>query len=130
MDTKKRYIQLKDLEIYRLARELSRLGWNIYEKMSWQEKKIIGDQFIESTDSVGANVAEGYARFHYLDKIKVFYNSRGSLAEAVHWIELLLERKLVSLTEFKAFTDLGNTLSLKLQHFITSNYRSKDNMKL
>ena len=51
----KEYIELKDLVVYRLARELSKIAWGIYSKLSWQEKKIIGDQFIESIDSVGAN---------------------------------------------------------------------------
>lgn len=46
MDTKKRYVKLEDLEVYQLSRELSRIGWEIYEKLSWQEKKVIGDQFI------------------------------------------------------------------------------------
>lgn len=69
MREKKKYILLKDLEVYQLARELSRIGWDIYENLSWQDKKIMGDQFIEATDSVGANITEGYSRFHYLDRI-------------------------------------------------------------
>lgn len=79
MEIKKKYILLADLEVYRLARELSRIGWEIYEVLDWRIKKITGDQFIESTDSVGANIAEGYGRFHYLDRIKFLYNSRASL---------------------------------------------------
>lgn len=56
--------------VYKLTRELSRIAWVIYEKLEWRIKKIMGDQFIESTDSVSANIAEGYGRFHYLDKVK------------------------------------------------------------
>ncbi len=65
----KDYILLKDLEVYQLARELSRLAWKIYEGLDWQDKKIMGDQFVRATDSFGANIAEGYARFHYLDSL-------------------------------------------------------------
>lgn len=90
----KKFIPLKDLEVYKISRELSRIAWKIYQALDWRDKKIMGDQFIESTDSVGANIAEGYGRFHYLEKIKFYYNSRGSLNEAnEHWIELLWERK-------------------------------------
>jgi len=53
----KKYILLKDLEIYQLARELSKIGWEIYQKLDWKTKKINGDQFIEATDSIGANIA-------------------------------------------------------------------------
>jgi len=91
---KRKYILLNDLEVYKLARELSKIGWEIYQNLNWQTKKIMGDQFIEAVDSVGANIAEGYGRFHYLDKIKFYYNSRSSLIECnEHWIELLKERK-------------------------------------
>lgn len=57
----------------------------VYKKMDWQLKKIIGDQFIRAIDSIRANIAEGYGRFHYLDRIKFYYNTCGSLFEAKHW---------------------------------------------
>ena len=66
---KNSYIPLNDLKVYKLARELSKVGWEIYESLNWKEKKIIGDQFIRAIDSVGANITEGYSRFHYLDRI-------------------------------------------------------------
>lgn len=65
MEVKKQYILLKDLEVYRLAKELSKITWKVYGGLSWQEKKIMGDQFIESVDSIGANIAGGYGRHHF-----------------------------------------------------------------
>jgi len=118
---KSKYIPLKELEVYQLARELSKLAWNIYEPLSWQDKKIIGDQFIESTDSVGANIAEGYNRFHYLDKVKFYFYSRASLAECnIHWIELLLERNKISEDVFQSFQKIAKKLEVKLNNFITA----------
>jgi four helix bundle protein len=73
------YVKLGDLEVYRLSFGLSDLAWVIFEKMDWTVRKVIGDQFIRSYDSIGANIAEGYGRFHHKDKIKFYYNSRGSL---------------------------------------------------
>lgn len=94
MEIKKKYILIKDLEVYKLARILSSIAWGIYQNLDWQIKKIVGDQFIEATDSIGANIAEGYHRYHYLEKIKFYYNARGSLSEANdHWLEILYERE-------------------------------------
>jgi len=125
---KKKYIKLQDLEVYQLARELSRIGWEIYSSFDWQIKKIMGDQFIESTDSVGANIAEGYSRYHYLDKIKFYYNSRASLSEtADHWLELLKERSKINSEDYEKFKEIGIKLSIKLNNFITTTYRSKNN---
>jgi four helix bundle protein len=66
--TMSEYIELKDLNAYKYARQYSRLAWPVYENFDWKMQKIIGYQTIQSIDSVGANIAEGYGRFHYLDK--------------------------------------------------------------
>jgi len=75
---------LGEIEPYKVAVNIGQRCWKIYDKMDWQLKKIIGDQFIRAIDSVGANIAEGYGRFHYLDRIKFYYYARGSLFEAKH----------------------------------------------
>ena len=124
--SKKKYIVLKDLEVYRLARELSAMGWKIYDKLDWQDKKTMGDQFIQSTDSVGANIAEGYGRFHYLDKTRFYYYSRGSLLESVdHWSELLCERNKISEAQLAAFKAVAGKLHLKLNNLIAATYKTK-----
>jgi four helix bundle protein len=125
----KKYIKLQDLEVYKLARELSKMGWEIYNELSWQDKKVMGDQFLTATDSVGANVAEGYSRFHYLEKIKFYYIARGSLIEAdEHWLELLMERAKIKKEEnFRNFKEVSKKLSIKLSNFIASTHKSKNN---
>ncbi len=124
---KKNYIPLQKLEVYILARELSKQGWHMYEGFSWQDKKVIGDQFITSTDSVGANVAEGYARYHYLDKIKFYYTARGSLSEAAdHWVPLLLERKKITQEACVEYQKKAKLLEIKLNNFISSHYAARD----
>lgn len=130
MEDKKGYIKLEDLEVYKLARELSKMGWVIYSKISWQNRKIIGDQFIDSIDSIGANIAESYGRFHYLDRVKFLYNSRGSLFEAVnHRLSLMLEREIITKEEFADFKLISDKLSLKLNNYIQSIYNSKKELK-
>lgn len=127
MEIKKRYIPLENLDVYKLAQNLSEIGWEIYTALDWQTKKITGDQFIESTDSVGANIAEGYGRFHYLDKIKFYYNARASLMECNnHWIELLQKRDKLNQTKYKKFKETAQELSIKLNNFIASTYKSKN----
>ena len=122
-----KYILLKDLKVYQLARKLSALAWNIYSKMSFEDKKIIGDQFIRSTDSIGANIAEGYSRFHYLDKVRFYYNSRASQSEATdHWLDLLLERNKISQDIFEEFNSISKDLQIRLNNFITHTKDEKE----
>lgn len=130
MEEKKEYIKLEDLEVYKLARELSKMGWAIYSKMTWQTRKIIRDQFIESIDSIGANIAESYGRYHYLDRVRFLCNSRGSMLEAInHWLSLMEERKIISNEEFINFKMISDRLSLKLNNYIQSIYNSKKELK-
>lgn len=118
--TEKEYISLDKLETYRLARQLSQTAWIIYVKLDWQMKKVIGDQFIESTDSVGTNIAEGFGRFHYMDKVKFYYNARGSLMESRHWVDLLKERKLVTVEYQTQYLESYRQLRPSLNALINS----------
>lgn len=119
------YVKLGDLEVYKKALNLSRYAWKIYERMTWQDKKILGDQFITAIDSTGANIAEGYGRFHYLDRIKFYYNSRGSLLEVKHWVLLLLEREKIGKEEYEALNGQIESLHYSLNSFIKGCYPKK-----
>jgi four helix bundle protein len=115
----KKFIPVKDLVVYQLSRKLSGIAWDIYSKMNFEDKKHIGDQFIRSTDSIGANIAEGYARFHYLDKVRFYYNARASQSESTdHWLELLLERNRINQETFDEYKTLSKDLQIKLNNFI------------
>jgi four helix bundle protein len=119
------FVPLEKFDVYQMARELSKLAWEIYEPMDWQTRKIIGDQFITSVDSVAANFAEGFGRYHYLDKIKFCYNSRGSLYEANNWVELMLERKQISKEQHEKFKTISQPLGIKLNNYIAAEYKAK-----
>ncbi len=119
METKK-YIELKDLEVYQLTRELSHLSWEVFEALNYEFKKLMGDQFIRSIDSIGANIAEGYGRYHYRDKVRFYYIARASINEAIiHWSELLMERKAITQEQFQSLKQIANKLEVKLNNFIS-----------
>jgi len=122
----KDYLSLDKLEVYQLSRELSKIGWRIYGKLDWQEKRMAGDDFVESTDSVGANIAEGYGRFHYLDKAKFYYNARGSLLESRHWLDLLDERGKIEKEERVDYMRCYRNLRPVLNGLIRSVFKQKN----
>jgi len=43
---RKAYILLKDLEVYQLARNLSRIGWKVYEMLDWQDKRLLENNLL------------------------------------------------------------------------------------
>ena len=113
-------MKLEDLETYKLAREVSGDAWEIYKDFPWETRKVIGDQFIRAIDSIGANIAEGRGRFHYLDRNKFNYNARGSLIESIHWIELLAERGIVQKEKGEALKNKIEDLNHKLNNYINA----------
>jgi len=113
-------LELGKLEIYKLALKLSDNVWQIYTNWTNDLKYNIGNQVIRSIDSIGANIAEGYGRFHYKDSIKFYYNARGSLWESKHWIYLLYKRNLVDKKEYEEIIKDLEVLGKKLNRFIKS----------
>jgi four helix bundle protein len=56
-----------------------------------EEKYDLTDQIRRSSKSVGANIAEGYGRFYYMDNVRFCYNARGSLDETVNHLRASLD---------------------------------------
>jgi four helix bundle protein len=111
-------MKLEELEIYNLSLELSYKSWELYQSLDKQYKYHPGDQFIRAIDSIGANIAEGYGRYYYLDTVRFLYNARGSLIESKFWLKISLEIKLISETNYNEVIIKLNRLGVKLNNFI------------
>ncbi|MBN1325985.1 four helix bundle protein [Candidatus Falkowbacteria bacterium] len=120
-----KYLKLEDLEVYQIARELSRSIWNIYNSLNSEMKYIFGRQYITAVDSIGANVAEGYGRYHFLDKAKFYYNARASLFESKHWTNLLYEREILSEKDQSDLINKLDFLNAKLNNLIKITIKNK-----
>ena len=119
-------VELGKLEIYILSIKFSDTAWRIYEKLPNPFRYNMGDQLIRSADSIGANIAEGYGRYHYKDSVKFYYNARGSLWESKHWIYLLHKRDLIAKEQYNTSMQLLEQLGKKLNNFIQSIKRRGD----
>lgn len=118
VNQEKKYLQLKDVRPYIISRELSKIVWDKVLLWEYLAIKTIGDQFIRSTDSIGANIAEGFGRFHKKDKIKFYYNARGSVYESLHWVDIAYERKLITEKVYREIIEKLKKLPTELNHFI------------
>ena len=88
---------LGKLDVYKISLNLSDKIWDVYKTLDRDLQYNIGSQVLRAIDSIGANIAEGYGRFHYKDSVKFYYNARGSLWESKHWIYLLYKRDLIDM---------------------------------
>jgi len=111
-------IPLEDLEIYRLALEIGEYVWNMVEEWEHFAKKTTGSQFVDASDSIAANISEGYGRYFYKDRKQFCYYSRGSLMETKTWATKAHNRRLITQEAFDTLIEKLKILHVKLNIYI------------
>ena len=96
----KKFLQLNDIEAYKIAFHLSNYVWDIVTVQDFFPKTTIGRQFVDAVDSISANIAEGFGRHFRKDKINFYRYSKGSLKECFDWNEKARVRNLVSKEQY------------------------------
>ncbi len=111
-------MKLEDLNIYQISLSLGEQVWKIVDRWENFEKFSVGKQLVTSADSIAANIAEGFGRFHYKDAKNFYYYVRGSLFETQTWIQKSTNRGLINQEEsVKLLSDLKD-LGVKLNNYI------------
>ena len=85
----------------------------------------ITSQLRRASSSVTANMAEGFARYHYNDKIRFYYQARGSVAEVQNFLLLARDLKLI---DKETCQQLGET-SKDVEKLINGLIRSIEKQK-
>ncbi|WP_204218384.1 four helix bundle protein [Tenacibaculum todarodis] len=73
---------------------------------------------VRSADSVGANISEGFGRFHYKDRLKFIYYSRGSLYETKTWLKKSKNRQLIEEELSNSLLKELDILGVKVNNYI------------
>ena len=111
-------MKLEDLEIYRLANELSDLAWDVVEEWEWYHQNAFGWQMVRSADSVSANVAEAHGRFTFKDRRRFIRIARGSLFEFDSWLRKAEKRRLIDQERLDTARRLTKKLHWKINRYI------------
>lgn len=115
------------LEIYQLAEDLVAKLYQITKNFPKEEIYGITSQLRRAIVSVAVNIAEGYGRYHFKDRVLFLYNARGSLLETKSLLNI--SHRLGYLSE-KNKTNLTNQigiLGVKINNFI--NYLKAQSQK-
>lgn len=114
----KKYLQMNDVNAYKIAFHLSNDVWGIVEKWAYLAQDTVGKQFIRSADSISANIAEGFARYTKKEKIQFYRYSFGSVNESLDWNEKAKRRKLVTEEQYKHIFGELKKLPREINHLI------------
>ena len=99
------------------------LALNIYKMTkNFPREEIYGitSQLRRAASSIAANIAEGFARYHFKDKTKFYYNARGSVAEVQNFLLLAKDLSYIDLKTCKEFGEKANEISKLINGLIRS----------
>ncbi len=103
------------LRVYQLAETLADLIWEIVVGWDYLAKNTVGMQIIDSSDSVGSNIAEGTGRGTLEDNRRFIRIARGSFYETKHFLRRAYRRALLSENQINRLKpivqELGPTLN-------------------
>ncbi|MFZ5366260.1 MAG: four helix bundle protein [Patescibacteria group bacterium] len=117
----------KDLEIWQLSEKLIVKVYRLLTTFPKEEKFGIVAQAKDSVISTAGNIAEGFGRFYFKDKIVFYYHSRASLFETES--HLLTSEKLGFINESNCklyqeiLGDIQN-LGVKINNYISTLWKT------
>jgi len=91
----KNYLTIENISSYNKSFNLSNEIWEIVINWDYFAKETVGKQFVRSSDSISANIAEGFGRYSKKDKIRFYRISLASLEESCDWLRKSWVRKLI-----------------------------------
>ena len=111
-------MKLDDLQVYQLSINIAERIWKFGVSWDYFLKDTIGKQSVRSSDSISANIAEGFGRYFYKENRQFCYYSRGSLFETKTWLKKAFNRKLVEEKIYLKFVSDLETIGVKLNNYI------------
>jgi four helix bundle protein len=115
-----------DLEAWKSSHQLTLEIYRITKSFPGDERFGVIDQLRRASSSMTANIAEGWGRFHYLDRINFYYQARGSTCEVQNFLILSRDLGYLQPSEF----DKLNQLTEKCYRIISGLIRSTQRLKM
>ncbi len=83
---KKKIRKFTDLKVWQEGHRLVILVYRITRRFPKEERYSLVDQMRRAVSSITANVAEGFGRRSYKEKLQFYYQAQGSLVELKNFV--------------------------------------------
>jgi four helix bundle protein len=110
--------ELEELRVLQIAEQFSDKVWKIVGGWNEFARDTVGKQIARAADSIGANIAEAYGRYHYGEKINLLYYARGSLFEIKYWLNRCKTHQLISETDANEWTQNLGDIARQINSFV------------
>jgi four helix bundle protein len=109
-----------DLEVWKNSHELTIFVYKITKNFPKEEIFGITSQIRRASVSIESNIAEGFSRFHFKDRLNFYYQSRGSASEVQTQLLIVKDLKYISVDDFNRAFDLTQKVLIILSGLIKS----------
>jgi len=115
-------INLNNLEIYKLAREIAGEVYEITKSFPAEEKYVLVPQLRRAAISIGANIAEGAGRNTKKDFHRFLFIALGSLNETRHHLSISKENVGLAEKTYHGLDDRLDKLGRMINLFVKSKH--------
>jgi four helix bundle protein len=115
----------KELEVWRVARELKKEIYRVARTLPDFEKFALPRQLRRASTSVTANLAEGFGRFGYQENAQHCRQARGSLYEVRDHLTTCVDEGYLKVTEGERLHKLAQTVARLLNGYLRSTLARK-----
>lgn len=111
---------LEDVRVLKTAEQIADAIYKIASRWNDFAKDVVGKQISRAADSIGANIAESFGRYHFGEKIQFLYYARGSVFETKYWLNRASIRELMSSTDSQMYINRLTDIARQLNLYISS----------
>ena len=126
-------MSVKSLETLNTWVKAKEFALRVYQEVApllpKEEKWSMAQQIRRAANSIPANIAEGYGRFHYQDNIRFCYIARGSLEETLSHLVMCIELGYIPKSLFDSLNKDGEKLTQLINGYIGYLKRSKQGIR-
>jgi four helix bundle protein len=123
----KPFNSFEDLEVWKKAKELVFAVYEIAKDFPNSELYGLTAQVKRAALSVPGNIAEGFGRYHYMDKAKFYLNARGSLYELKSHLLVAKDLGFGNEADYKKSIEMIEVLGIQLNNLIASTRKRAGN---
>ena len=107
-----------DLRVWQEGHKLVLLIYKLTKSFPKAETYSLVDQMRRAVASITANIAEGFGRQGYKEKIQFYYIAKGSLTEVKNFVFIAKDVGYISEEDFKILIEQANSVDQLLQGLI------------
>ncbi len=108
-----------DLNVWKEGHKLVIMVYKITKTFPKEETYSMIDQMRRAVSSITANIAEGFGRQGYKEKVQFYYLAQGSLIELKNFIIIAKDVNYLKQVEFETLMNQANLTHKLLQGLIT-----------